>query len=142
MAASKSWSGDAGVQPRPKKYFTLAEATRALPLVRRIVGDIVRMHEEATVLHGELEAKLSLPRRDAVQNELERAVDRLGDLIDELKQIGCEIKDYRVGLIDFVSKYQGRDIYLCWKLGESAIDFWHELHAGLQGRQPVSELTN
>ena len=139
MAVSKSWSGDTIATAR-KRHFTLTEANRALPLVRRVVRDVVRTHEEATMLHGRLEHRLPTAERDDVQAALERAVDRLGDLIEELKSIGCELKDYRIGLIDFVGTHRGRDIYLCWRLGEPSIQHWHELHAGAAGRQPVELL--
>lgn len=139
MAVSKSWSGDVGTVPR-RKYFTLDEARRALPLVRRVVADVVCAHEQATFLHGQLEGRQSASVRDEIHRQLERTVDRLGDLIEELKTIGCEIKDYRRGLIDFVGKHEGRDIYLCWQHGEQTIEHWHELHAGVAGRQPVGML--
>lgn len=139
MAVSKSWSGGTEAASR-RKYFTLAEANRALPLVQRVVADVVRTHEEASGLHNQLEHRMSVKQRDDIQGKLENAVDRLNDLVEELKTIGCELKDYRSGLIDFVGRHEGRDIYLCWKLGEPAVEHWHELHAGFAGRQPVSVL--
>lgn len=139
MAISKSWSGDVGTAPR-RKIFTLAEAQRALPLVRRIVEDVTKAHVEATQLHMQLEDRLPVTQRDEIHNKLERMVDRLGDLIDELKAVGCELKDYRTGLVDFFGRHEGRDICLCWKLGEPEVAHWHELHAGFAGRQPVSTL--
>jgi hypothetical protein len=60
--------------------------------------------------------------------------------VDELTSIGVELKDYQMGLVDFIGRHQGRDVYLCWKLGESKIGFWHELHTGFTGRQPVASL--
>ena len=65
---------------------------------------------------------------------------RLEDYVDELSEIGCELKDYQIGLIDFTGRYQGRDICLCWKLGEETITHWHELNSGFAGRKPVSLL--
>jgi hypothetical protein len=139
MAVSKSWSGGAAT-PALQKVFTIGEANRALPLVRRIVADVVRTHEEATVLHARLEERLPGAVRDNVQDALEKAVDKLADLVDELRAIGCELKDYRLGLIDFLARHGGREICLCWKHGEMAVDYWHELHDGFAGRQPVSTL--
>jgi hypothetical protein len=139
MAASKSWSSDLAVA-RKKKYFTLDEANRALPLVQRIARDIVQTHEQATHLHSQLEHRNRPQQRGDIETSLERAVDRLNDLIDELKEIGCELKDYRMGLIDFVANFQGREIYLCWRLGEETIGHWHELNDGVAGRKPVSLL--
>ena len=139
MEAYKSWSSDVPAARR-RKLFTLAEANRALPLVRQIVTDIVRTHERASHLHAQLEHRLPPPQRGELETNLENTVDRLNDLVDELKEVGVELKDYRLGLIDFVGKHEGREIYLCWKLGEPAVDHWHELHDGFAGRQSVSML--
>ena len=67
-------------------------------------------------------------------------VDKKLDLVEEINQVGCELKDCSIGLIDYLSRHQGRDIYLCWKLGEERVNYWHELHSGFAGRQPVSVL--
>ncbi len=140
MAASKSWSSET-TPSRKRRYFTLDEANRALPLVRRVVADLVNTHETATHLHSQLENRSKPQQRAEVEHQLEKTVDRLTDLVDELNAIGCELKDYRLGLIDFIAKHQGREICLCWMLGEERIDHWHELHTGFQGRQPVEMLS-
>jgi hypothetical protein len=130
-----------GVTPsRPKRRFTLAQANKSLPLVRRIVQDIVKMHQRATILQASLELPSPIKQRNTAEEELEAALERLQDLVDELSGVGCELKDYQMGLVDFIGRHQGRDVYLCWKLGEAAIAYWHELQTGFAGRQPVSSL--
>lgn len=141
MAASKSWSSDT-TPSRRRRHFTLDEANRTLPLVRRIVTDVVAAHETATYLHAQLENRDKPQLRVQIEEQLERTVDRLNDLLDELKVIGCELKDYKLGLIDFTAKHEGREICLCWMLGEERVDYWHELHAGFQGRQSVELLAD
>ncbi|HEX8913200.1 MAG TPA: DUF2203 domain-containing protein [Humisphaera sp.] len=128
--------------PRSKRRFTLAEANRALPLVSRIVADIVRVHGEAVDLQSEIAVNSGGSRKmhQALQARLDDQLARLEDFVDELTEIGCELKDYSVGLVDFVGRHQGRDVYLCWKLGEPEIGHWHELDAGAAGRQPVRTL--
>ncbi len=71
---------------------------------------------------------------------MDAAIDRLSQLVDELAEIGVELKDYETGLVDFVGRHEGRDVYLCWKLGEEKITHWHELNTGFAGRKPVSQL--
>ena len=91
----------------------------------------------------DLQAKLEDLRgkaATAAETELAGTLDRLQSLVDELTDVGCELKDYETGLVDFVGRHQGRDIYLCWKLGEAKIGYWHELQSGYSGRQPVSIL--
>lgn len=136
-----------------KRYFTVEDANRALPLVRQIVGDIVRQWEVV----NELEQRLSVvaPGRkrgkqrptDVYDEEVRRSEQALGaerarlnEYIEELKSIGVEMKGMD-GLCDFPSLRDGREVYLCWRLGETEVAYWHELHTGYSGRQPVGGRT-
>jgi hypothetical protein len=124
---------------RPRRRFSLAQANRALPLVQRIVTDIVHTREQATRLQSQLEAAEGKDHQ-AIQRDLDVAIDKLHTYLDELTEIGCELKDFQAGLVDFIGRHQGRDIYLCWKLGEDRIAYFHELNSGFAGRMPVSTL--
>jgi hypothetical protein len=136
-----SFSTPRSVRPSlPRKRFTVAEANKTLPLVRRVVGDIVHTHDLALELQKQLESSSPVKSTPAPQKQLDLAMDRLEDLLHELTHIGCELKDYQTGLIDFVGQHQGRDVYLCWKLGEEKIAYWHELNAGFAGRKPIAVL--
>jgi hypothetical protein len=124
---------------RSTKRFKLAEANRALPLVRRIVADIVKVHEQITSLQTALEA--AKPKdQPALQSQLDRAVEHLHNYVEELHEVGCDLKDYQIGLVDFIGSHRGHDVCLCWKLGEESIAYWHEIQTGFAGRQPVSIL--
>ena len=125
---------------RPKRRFTVSQANSALPLVRRIVGDIVKTHGQVLRLQAEIEQSANAKDQAATQTQLDLSVTRLEDFVEELSEVGCELKDYQVGLIDFVGRHQSRDVYLCWKLGEEQIGFWHEINAGYTGRQLISTL--
>lgn len=125
---------------RPKRRFTVAQANSTLPLVRRIVGDIVKTHGLVLRLQAEMEHAAGAREQAATQSKLDESVTRLEDFVDELSEVGCELKDYQVGLIDFVGKHQARDVHLCWKLGEEQIGYWHEINAGYAGRQPIASL--
>jgi hypothetical protein len=130
-----------------KKFFTVAEANSALPLVRAIAQDITQLAQDL------LERRERLARRkpgdrlrlsDAheeelqqVQAELERGQEKMEEYVRELTQLGVELKDYFSGLIDFPSLMNGRPVYLCWKLGEPEVAHWHELDAGFAGRHKL-----
>ncbi len=132
-----------------KRYFTVEDANRALPLVRQIVGDVVRQWGEV----NELEQRLSViagrrePSKSAGQlydeevgrseEELETERGRLNEYIEELKAIGVEMKGLD-GLCDFPSMRDGREVYLCWRLGEPEVAYWHDLHTGFADRQPIA----
>ena len=124
---------------RPRKRFSLEEANKSLSLVRRITADIVRTHGDAVRIQQDLE-RTDAKKRSDLQSQLEHAMHLLEDYVDELSEIGCELKDYQTGLIDFTGRHKGHDICLCWKLGEERIAYWHEMETGFAGRQPVSTL--
>jgi hypothetical protein len=128
------------------KYFTLEQANRTLPLVRRIVTDIVHEYRQwkEHVFRYELVAAGSNAQRGESdeQIELRRKVDasaeRINAFVEELAAIGCLFKGFDEGLVDFQARVDGRDVLLCWKLGEDSIEYWHELEAGFAGRQPLT----
>jgi hypothetical protein len=124
---------------RPRRRFTLEQANKSLPLVRRIATDIVRTHGEAVRFQLELD-RADAKGRAQVQSRLEQAMHRLEDYVDELSEVGCELRDYQTGLIDFTGRHKGHDVCLCWKLGEDSVGYWHEMETGFAGRQPVSTL--
>lgn len=127
------------------RYFTLEEANRTLPLVQRIVQDIVDDYNRWKEQLGRYEVVAARDRADIGESEdaerLRQDVDetarRINGYIEELKQIGCVLKGFDDGLVDFRAKLDGRDILLCWKLGEEEITHWHEADAGFAGRRPV-----
>ena len=71
------------------------------------------------------------------RQELAKAAAELSSLVEKVQEMGCELKDIDQGLIDFRAEREGREVYLCWKLGEPDIRWWHDLEAGFAGRQPL-----
>ena len=121
------------------KYFTVAEANAALPLVKRIVKDIVEQYRLVMVYHARLqESDLEDSERDRLESARSEATDKLDNLTNELADIGCELKDWESGLVDFPARMDRRDVCLCWKLGEEHITQWHEVYAGFAGREPIT----
>lgn len=133
-----------------KKYFTVEEANQRLPLVRSIVSDIVAFYSD---LHARHERLREVRQRHAgstgrlpeeyleetaqMESDLERDSERLRSYIEELAELGAELKDISKGLVDFPGMIDGREICLCWMLGEPEIAFWHETNAGFVGRQSL-----
>ena len=69
--------------------------------------------------------------------EVAKAAAEVNSLIERVNELGCEVKDIDEGLGDFRTGSDGRDVYLCWKLGEPDIRWWHELETGFAGRRPL-----
>jgi hypothetical protein len=122
--------------------YTAAQANNALPLVRRIVSDLVscfRRWEDA-VRQVELTAhdnSLENPESERWQREAQRLAGDIDDCVRELSELGVEVKGLDVGLVDFPGTLDGRDVHLCWMLGEPAVTHWHERDAGFSSRQPL-----
>jgi len=132
--------------PATVRHFTLDEANRTLPLVKRIVADITAEYAEWRELVRRYEIVAGGSRADegesGEQVRLREAIDRVArrvtTYVDELEQIGCVLKGFEDGVVDFPARLDGRDVSLCWKLGEPEVGHWHEVDAGYAGRQPIS----
>jgi hypothetical protein len=130
-----------------RKLFTVEQANQVLPLVRSIVKDLVELSREVIERRqrvSELMAGRGSQGSDVysqelsqVEQELERDAEQLQEYITELRSLGVEPKSGPDGLVDFPSIMDGREVYLCWKLGESEVLHWHELEAGFAGRLPL-----
>jgi hypothetical protein len=130
---------------KEKKYFTAAEANAALPLVRAIVRDItelscdLRERQERRPPQGGPLAEAYEEEQHVAEAEFERDRERLLGYEQELKKLGVELKDYFTGLVDFPCWMETREVYLCWRLGEAEVAYWHERDAGFAGRQRLQE---
>lgn len=134
-------------RPQARGHFTPEEANAMLPLVRAITSDLVRVSRDVNERRERLGFLLrrqhpnsnTLYREELAQIEEELAADaeRLQEYLGELRQLGVEPKSATEGLVDFPAVIEGRKAYLCWKLGEPEVLYWHEIDAGFQGRQPL-----
>lgn len=124
--------------------FTRPHANGALVLVRRVVGDIVERYAELCRLRvqlNDMEARgVHSERQEMLRERSDQVVEILNRLYRELLDVGCVLKDWRLGLVDFPAALEGRRVWLCWKLGETEITHWHEMNDGFAGRKPVGKL--
>lgn len=127
------------------RTFTLDQANRTLPLVRRIVEDIVRDYARwrERVELFEVEVARAGPGEqgpDAERYERE-ALALAADIeryLAELAELEIEFKGFDMGLVDFPGELDGRRVYLCWRLGEARVEHWHEIDEGFAGRQRLA----
>ena len=125
------------------KTFSIDQANRALPLVRRIVQDIVDDYARWQEMVKRLDVMTAAPGRDPVavdrlQRDIQSAARAIDDCVRELTELGVEMKGFDVGLVDFPGEMGGRPVYLCWRLGEASVAHWHERDAGFAGRRPLT----
>ena len=130
------------------QYFTLAEARRLLPEVERFMRDALFHRSAAMKAHEELEqasehirmaggARIDPARLLAARARRETSTAALKEAVEGIERTGAVIKDLDIGLVDFMSRFQDRDVCLCWKLGERGIEYWHGAEEGFRGRKRI-----
>jgi len=122
------------------KYYTPKEANEALDIVRPLMVEMMAIGERIRAHQPEFWSVVQKSAGNGGNPALSKLLpdfDRLDILIHKMQDMGIEIKDLTIGLIDFVALRAGREVYLCWKFGEDSIQFWHEIEAGFQGRQLI-----
>lgn len=114
------------------RVFSPSEANQTLPLVKRIVRDIL-------ALGSDLRALASRPLTEDELDHAREIRDRLHDLLAELSAIGCDYKDwgFELGLVDFPGFVEGRPACLCWRSDEPAVEWYHAPDAGYAGRRRI-----
>ncbi len=132
------------------KLFTLSQAERLLPQVESAIREaIVRKSEydqveaewqgfsQRVMLQGGMQVDRS--RLSEQKKRREAAAIEVRNSIERVHEFGCLVKDLDIGLIDFPALLNGQEVYLCWKLGESGIQFWHGVQEGFRGRKAIDQ---
>ena len=125
-----------------ERIFTLAEATGLLPRLRSILDDAAEVWRRLKELNPEIQKvrdKVPLDGFSRHGVEYVEAISRLMFLLHQVRDMGVVLKDVEQGLCDFPYMRQGRVVYLCWRLGEDSIGYWHDIEAGFAGREPLDE---
>jgi hypothetical protein len=139
------------------RFFGLDEAADTLPELRGILtrlrdqrGELIRLRDEVLERQEAVEAggeTGTAASRSADAADLRRMRLRMQGVIDQMQagvaridELGITLRDIETGLVDFPALVSGRQVWLCWRLGENAIDSWHELTTGVAGRRPLAEL--
>ena len=130
------------------RRYTLAEATALLPEVIPVLEGLRDAYLEVRAVQAAVSAQARGASGDGHlladpfdegggENHIERLNQRIRQSAAQLDRWGIELKDPEKGLIDFFHERDGRTVYLCFLLGETAIAHWHDLHTGFAGRQPI-----
>ncbi len=122
------------------KVFTLKEARETLVKIKPIVEDIREKKENLSRLYEKLMEQKDELEQMYLKTKIKELEIQIKRHIARIEELGGVIKGLDPILIDFLSEYEGRYIWLCWKEGEETIMYWHELNAGFNGRKPVQEL--
>jgi hypothetical protein len=132
------------------KRFTHAEAQHLLPEVGRLLREaldakaeyqqaekaIQGLSERVMLMGG---VSIDRDRALTARSRRDAAGAMLKGAIEAVQEKGCLVKDLDIGLVDFPTLFKGVEVYLCWKLGEPAIEFWHGVDEGFRGRKPIDK---
>lgn len=130
------------------KYFSRGEAEALLPRIEPLLREIQELRQELAAREqrvAELQVKLmgNGHSQGGEMAELRREMGALAQAITErisdINALGVLVKDLDSGLVDFLALREGEEVYLCWRLGEDGIGWWHEIETGFAGRRPIEE---
>lgn len=131
------------------RLFTPEEANEALALLRPRVERLVRRRKELVLLERQLEAvrfriagnggRLDPSRVNELRDAAAAAAGALASLVEEIDDLGAQVKDLDTGLVDFPAAHPetGETVLLCWQLGEPEVAHWHDLAEGFAGRKAL-----
>ena len=127
--------------------FTVEEANRLIPQLIQWLGEIREDRDRILALEVEIDALELVSEKKSGSGvsqalapkveEYTTLVDRFYSRVDRIQSAGCLLKDLELGLVDFYSLQNNRVIFLCWKLGDPAVSFWHEIGGGYASRQSL-----
>ena len=130
------------------RYFGIDEANDRLqelrPMLEQLRADrdqiakLQREHDRGSKTNGSAEHAEELAE---IEDEIREIVRRMQGSVTQIDDWGVTLRDIGSGLIDFPALANGRPIWLCWRLGEDDIAWWHESNTGFDSRQPLTELT-
>ena len=132
------------------RFFKLKEAEELLPVVEALLNTAINRKKKSEVLEAEfarLRQRVALhggivvhrERMAGMKQQKDCSASELREALLETEAAGCLVKDLDIGLIDFPCLVDRREVYLCWKLGEPAIGFWHGADEGFDGRKPIDK---
>lgn len=132
------------------RRFTLETAEGLLPEIEKGMREAIAFKAAFEQAQSELQAVeqrvmmlggVLVDREKLQQNKLRRAqyAENLKTVMQNIQELGCIIKDLDIGLVDFPTLFRGEEVYLCWKLGEPGIEFWHGTREGFAGRKRIDQ---
>jgi len=123
-----------------KKHFSLEEASELLPSLAKIFEEVQTIQEELEARGSELAEVLDSAKSNGGGKKADYHFaqnQKIQRLLGQIEKKGVLVKDLDRGLVDFPHLRGGREVFLCWMIGEKAIGYWHDIEAGFAGRQPL-----
>jgi hypothetical protein len=119
------------------KVYTPAEANALLPYVAPLLVELREKFEDAAAIREKVATAAAGNGWSPTREEWGRTLARVSELMDKLQEWSIELRDVTTGLVDFPTVMEGREAYLCWRLGEEDVAHWHFPEEGFPGRRPL-----
>ena len=132
-----------------KRYFTVDEANSLIPALEVHFSKVMQLRGQLRTSHTALEKHGEPPSAETLsrmsgppeliklRGRFRALMEALTEELQAIEETGVTVKDLDIGLCDFLGEREGRDVWLCWQYGEKRVGFWHDLHTGFGGRQPI-----
>lgn len=123
-----------------KRLFTVQEANDLIPFLSNKLRELRLVHGKLEIWSSGVPSQQDITLQGGMlaKPQYVSLLTRLQALVDEICSEGCYLKDLESGLVDFPTLWEGREVYLCWKLGEAEVGHWHEIEAGFAGRRSLN----
>ncbi len=129
------------------KLFTVNDASKLLPQLSTIIDEFRDRRNAFFKLNRELNELREVVTDEAYRSEelsnkeriLTATSKELENLLDEVSKQGCMLKDIDNGLVDFISIFRGKKVFLCWQQGEEEISWYHDIQSGFTGRKKIND---
>jgi hypothetical protein len=129
-------------------HFTLSDAKALLPVVGRLLRESVQAkgrYEEAEAYLHDLSQRIMMrggmsidtAAAESWKSQRDANAHSLKNSLEKIEELGVQVKDLDIGLVDFPTLYRGEEVYICWRLDEDDIEFWHGVHEGFAGRKEI-----
>jgi hypothetical protein len=124
-----------------ERHYTLDQANQLLPALRPLLLELRESKDKLVDTEAHEALTEAAPTNGGGEHgrQVGEAFLEVRRMLERLQEAGIVLRDVDRGLVDFPSLRDGREIYLCWELGEDQIEHWHDLDSGYPGRQPLSE---
>ncbi len=125
------------------RIFTVEQANSSLVLVSKVVKDVLALYCRAKILeehYSVLDREKERSQREDLKSKYHDIFQNLKYFENELEEVGCKLRDWQTGAIEWPAECKGRKIVLCWRMGEKSVEYWHEAYEGFAARKKLESL--
>ena len=122
-----------------REYFTISKAEAHLPALSTLLK---RAQELKGMLDRQITQRVTTSGREELYTDLHdldqnEAKEEFYNVVERIEKYGCVLRDVDEGIINFYTRFEGRDVFLCWKIGTKRINFWHEIDEDYSDRKKI-----